>query len=112
MQHAGRERGEGGRVGGGFIGNDATRWWPSRSNRPLEERAYRNHVAARRDIHIHDLAATVDSAIDVVPAPANASVRFVDPPIGPHRLAVSASQVAEQGQEALHPAIDRALVDQ
>jgi hypothetical protein len=52
-------------------------WTTSRWRRcdgSLEEGARRNHVAARRHIGIDDLAKSVDGAVDIVPATADARV--------------------------------------
>src|SRR5215470_5575222 len=61
---------------------------------------------------VHDLAVSVDGAIDVVPASADASVRLVHPPVGTDRVAVCSRRLAKQRKEALHPAINDALIDQ
>lgn len=47
-----------------------------------------------------------------MPLAADACVRLVHAPVWTHRLAIAARCIAEQWQEALHPAIDRALVDE
>jgi hypothetical protein len=52
------------------------------------------------------------TAIDVVPASANAGVGLVHPPVGTNRLTRPASRVLEERQEALHPAVDGALIDE
>ena len=52
------------------------------------------------------------SAADVVPMSTDPSVRLVDSPVWTHGMAVPSSNLAEHWQEALHPALDSALVDQ
>ena len=78
----------------------------------LEESACGDHVARRRHTGIDDLAVSVDRAVDVMPAAAYSSVGLVHSPVRTYGVAVLASHLAERRQKALHPAIDRALIDQ
>jgi hypothetical protein len=47
-----------------------------------------------------------------MPATADARVGLIHSPVWANRLAVLAGSLAEQRQIALHPAIDRALIDE
>jgi hypothetical protein len=68
------------------------------SDRSREEVSRRNRVARWRDVGVHDLSVAIDGSIDRVPATTDASVRLIHSPVGPDRLTVLSSCLAEQGR--------------
>src|SRR5438552_4068268 len=112
MQHPWHRRGQRWRVGGRLVADNPPRRRPAGGNGMLEESACGDHVARRRHTGIDDLAVSVDRAVDVMPAAAYSSVDLVHSPVRTYGVAVLASHLAERRQKALHPAIDRALIDQ
>jgi hypothetical protein len=77
----------------------------------LEEPCSGIDVAAFRDVHVDDLAVLVNGAIHVPPHTSHPDVGFVDEPAITNTVPARPSRVDDQRGEALHPPINRHVIN-
>jgi hypothetical protein len=96
------------RIAGGLV-PDTSFWWNAgHLDRTCEERVRCPGVPALGKGGVHKLPILVDCAVAVRPRPVSSTVRRIDAPCAADEVPVWPGGILEQGQETLHPAIDRA----
>ncbi len=68
-------------------------------------------VAPGRDVHVNDLAVSVDCPVNVAPHSGNFDVGLVDEPASADGVAARPRRVDQQRCEPLHPAVQRDVID-
>src|SRR5207253_8562317 len=76
-----------------------------------EEPPRRSARAVRRHVHVDDLAVLVDGPVDVTSPAGDFHVGFVDKPPAADRVSARPGRVDQQWGEALHPPVQRDVVD-
>jgi hypothetical protein len=79
--------------------------------RRCEEVLRGRRVSACRDVHIDDLAELIDGPIHVPPPAGDGDVGLVDIPAITDGMATRTGRVDQQRREALHPPIDRDVIN-
>jgi hypothetical protein len=70
-----------------------------------EKPAGGHNVAARRDVHVDDLAVLVHGPVDVPPSAGHLHLGFVDEPPAAHRVPACPGRVEQKGREVLDPPV-------
>ncbi len=92
------------------IGDDLIRF-AMRGQRSGEESARRCNVTPRGDVDVDDLAMLVNCPVNVTPNTGDFDVGFVNEPPAANSVATRPRRVDQQGREALHPTVDRDVIN-
>ena len=82
-----------------------------RAPRRRAKSACRSKIAACRDEHVDDLTVLINGSVHVPPPSRDFRVGLVDIPTVTHQVAARPGRVCEEWGEALHPPVDRDVVD-
>ena len=94
----------------GEIGRDLLRTFVAGQDH-REERTSRSEVAPFRHVHVDDRAVLVDRPVHVPPNPCDLDIGFVNEPAVTDAVTTRFRGVDEQRCEALHPPVDRDVID-
>lgn len=82
-----------------------------RGDRRRVEPARRGDVTANRDVHVDDLAVSVDSAVRIAPHAGDLDIGLVDEASSPDGMSAWSCRVDQQRCKSLHPAVQRDVID-